>query len=162
MDIEELKIFGKSNAICPFFYSREAATTAELVLLPYNYLFDPNTRTAVNIDWKGAIVVIDEAHNLESFASDSASFEFSLIDLGQAGRELENAEKSISASANHEGQGAPTGSVNASNIATLAAIFLSFEKQVSERSQRAFWKTSILAMKCAKWIQTKWLHPLQS
>ena len=26
--------------------------------------------------------------------------------------------------------------------------------KVSERSERAFWKTSILAMKCAKWLQT--------
>tara|TARA_B110000305_G_scaffold233283_1_gene289501 strand:- start:511 stop:723 length:213 start_codon:yes stop_codon:yes gene_type:complete len=26
--------------------------------------------------------------------------------------------------------------------------------EVSERSERAFWKTSILAMKCAKWLQT--------
>ena len=27
--------------------------------------------------------------------------------------------------------------------------------KVSERSERAFWKTSILAMKCAKWPQKK-------
>jgi len=26
--------------------------------------------------------------------------------------------------------------------------------QVSERSERAFWETSILAMKCAKFLQT--------
>jgi len=35
-------------------------------------------------------------------------------------------------------------------------------RKVSERSVRAFWKTSILAMKCAKWLQTQWLHPLLS
>ena len=28
------------------------------------------------------------------------------------------------------------------------------EKEVSERSERAFWKTSIFAMKCAKWIDS--------
>ena len=28
------------------------------------------------------------------------------------------------------------------------------EEEVSERSERAFWKTRILAMKCAKWLQT--------
>ena len=28
------------------------------------------------------------------------------------------------------------------------------EFEVSERSERAFWKTSILAIKCAKWLQT--------
>ena len=32
--------------------------------------------------------------------------------------------------------------------------------KVSERSERAFWKTSILAMKCAKWLQTAtFIHP---
>jgi len=40
-----------------------------------------------------------------------------------------------------------------------------FDK-VSERSERAFWKTSILAMKCAKWLQTatsttKLTHPIR-
>ena len=34
--------------------------------------------------------------------------------------------------------------------------------KVSERSERAFWKTSIRAMKFAKWLQTLWLHPLLS
>ena len=28
------------------------------------------------------------------------------------------------------------------------------KNEVSERSERAFWKTSILAMKCVKWLQT--------
>jgi len=36
------------------------------------------------------------------------------------------------------------------------------EPEVSERSERAFWKTRILAMKCAKWLQTYWLQPLLS
>ena len=27
-------------------------------------------------------------------------------------------------------------------------------EKVSERSERAFWKTRILAMKCMKWLQT--------
>jgi len=37
---------------------------------------------------------------------------------------------------------------------------LSLTKEVSERSERAFWKTSILAMKCTKWLQqTQRLDP---
>jgi len=36
--------------------------------------------------------------------------------------------------------------------------YKSFE--VSERSERAMMKTIILAMKCAKWLETLWLHPL--
>jgi len=47
-------------------------------------------------------------------------------------------------------------------VATTAEGREALSKQVSEQSERTFWKTSILAMKCAKWLQTKWLHQLLS
>lgn len=40
MDIEDLKSYGKSRYICPFFYSKRAKESAELILMPYNYLFN--------------------------------------------------------------------------------------------------------------------------
>ena len=42
--------------------------------------------------------------------------------------------------------------IRASEVASVGE--LAVMKKVSERSERAFWKTSILAMKCAKWLQT--------
>lgn len=65
MDIEEAVTFGRSSETCSYFTTREAAKTAELVLMPYNYLLDSFLRGTMNLDWSRAIVIFDEAHNLE-------------------------------------------------------------------------------------------------
>ncbi len=41
---------------------------ADLVLMPYNYLVDPSIRARLNLPLQGAIVIIDEAHNIEGRA----------------------------------------------------------------------------------------------
>ena len=73
MDIEDLLELGKKQNVCPFYYSRSLVEGAELILMPYNYLFDKDARTTTlaEIAWENAVVIFDEAHNLESFASES-------------------------------------------------------------------------------------------
>jgi DNA repair helicase Rad3 len=44
-----------------------------LIFLPYNFLLDKSVRDASGIDLKGAIVILDEAHNVESSCQDAAS-----------------------------------------------------------------------------------------
>ena len=41
------------------------AEQAELVFLPYNYLIDSVVRTAMQISVSNAVLIFDEAHNLE-------------------------------------------------------------------------------------------------
>ena len=67
--------------------------SAEIVFLPYNYLLDPDTRTntLAEINWSNAVVIFDEAHNLESFASESASFDLTGVDLGGCIGEVQRA-----------------------------------------------------------------------
>lgn len=44
---------------------RAMASTAELVFMPYNYLIDARTRSGLGIRWQDAILIFDEAHNVE-------------------------------------------------------------------------------------------------
>jgi len=89
MDIEELKVWGKREKMCPYFYSRELSTRADLVLLPYNYLLDSSIRATLQIDWRGAVIVFDEAHNIEKVAADASSFTMTTTEIAACIEELQ-------------------------------------------------------------------------
>ncbi|KAG9510388.1 ATP-dependent DNA helicase DDX11, partial [Fragariocoptes setiger] len=63
-DIEELARKGRSMGACPYYASRAAVPEAELVVIPYNNLFHPETRAASSLDLKDSVIIVDEAHNL--------------------------------------------------------------------------------------------------
>uniref|UniRef100_A0A0N5C376 DNA helicase n=1 Tax=Strongyloides papillosus TaxID=174720 RepID=A0A0N5C376_STREA len=76
-DVEELVEYGTLNRFCPYF----AATTylrkdADIIFCPFNYIIDPIIRDTANIDVDNSIVILDEAHNIESFCRSSSSFSF--------------------------------------------------------------------------------------
>lgn len=73
MDIEQLADLGKEDKVCPYFFSRENSTRADLILLPYNYLMEASIRATMKVEWNNAIVILDEAHNIEKNASDASS-----------------------------------------------------------------------------------------
>jgi regulator of telomere elongation helicase 1 len=73
MDIEELSAFGQARGLCPYYLSRAFAATAELVFMPYQYLVDPATRGGLGIKWEGAVLIFDEAHNVEGVCADASS-----------------------------------------------------------------------------------------
>jgi hypothetical protein len=56
---------------------RAATDNADLILMPYNYLMDAESRKPYEMRWKDSIIIFDEAHNLESVAADSLSVEIS-------------------------------------------------------------------------------------
>ena len=60
-DLEDLVSMGKGHSVCPFYYTREQVQKAELVLVPYNYLFDKDARqsTLADIPWDNAVVIFD-------------------------------------------------------------------------------------------------------
>jgi len=93
LDIEQIVDVGKSDHICPYFYSRDNAEKAELILVPYNYLLESSIRATLKVEWKNAVVIFDEAHNLERVASDAASCTLSSTDLAQCILELQHVLK---------------------------------------------------------------------
>lgn len=64
-DIEDLCRYGRRSAACPYFLSRTWLEGAALVLTPYNYLLDPVVRSAMKINVRNAVLIFDEAHNIE-------------------------------------------------------------------------------------------------
>jgi Fanconi anemia group J protein len=75
-NVEELVRFGQQNNLCPYFMSREAATDhAELIFCPFDYIVSPTIREAMNVNIDGAVVIFDEAHNIEDVCRESGGVE---------------------------------------------------------------------------------------
>ena len=154
--MEDLLTMGKRNKVCPFFFTRNQISDADIIFLPYNYLFDREARKTLGtgagsnedgntsnsssnkstsgsniggINWKNAIVIFDEAHNLESFASESASFDLSGLDIAGCIGEVERALGMLHLSSmtdtaeNHRMEG---------NMIKLKAIFLQMEQYLEK------------------------------
>ncbi|XP_053964486.1 ATP-dependent DNA helicase DDX11 [Anastrepha ludens] len=81
MDIEELVGEGETLNACPYYAAREAAKSAQLVMLTYQMLLHRRTRLQTGIDLRGAIVIVDEAHNLLDTIAHLHSCELTLQQL---------------------------------------------------------------------------------
>ena len=69
------------------------ASRADLIFAPYNYLIDPKLRETFGnrIRWNDAILLFDEAHNVEGACAEAASFELPAANLASAVREAQEA-----------------------------------------------------------------------
>ncbi|WJX15585.1 DNA helicase [Trifolium repens] len=72
-DIEDLVKVGQSVKGCSYYAARSMSDDAQLVFCPYNYIINPVIRGAMDVDIKGAIVIFDEAHNIEDISRDAGS-----------------------------------------------------------------------------------------
>eukprot|EP01028_Stygiella_incarcerata_P007841 TRINITY_DN32869_c0_g1_i1.p1 TRINITY_DN32869_c0_g1~~TRINITY_DN32869_c0_g1_i1.p1 ORF type:complete len:1161 (+),score=311.51 TRINITY_DN32869_c0_g1_i1:91-3573(+) len=91
MDIEDLVKEGEKRTICPFYWSRLMRENAYITLVPYNYLVHRSIRKRLRINLENMIVVCDEAHNLEEWLSQSASFDLSALDIARCVMECQRA-----------------------------------------------------------------------
>eukprot|EP00547_Thalassionema_nitzschioides_P012812 CAMPEP_0194257186 /NCGR_PEP_ID=MMETSP0158-20130606/38397_1 /TAXON_ID=33649 /ORGANISM="Thalassionema nitzschioides, Strain L26-B" /LENGTH=404 /DNA_ID=CAMNT_0038996135 /DNA_START=8 /DNA_END=1219 /DNA_ORIENTATION=- len=130
MDMEDLLTMGKTRKVCPFYYTRSLIENAELILVPYNYLFDKEARTSTlsDVPWKNSVVIFDEAHNLEGFASDSASFDLTSVDVASCISELERVL------GYQQSMPEITERISANNLIKLKAIFLQLEEYIQQLS----------------------------
>jgi DNA excision repair protein ERCC-2 len=66
--LEELREWGRSNGMCPYFLSRRMLAFANVIIYSYHYLLDPKVAELVSREMgKDSIIVFDEAHNIGSF-----------------------------------------------------------------------------------------------
>ena len=64
-DLEDLVSAGRRVRGCPYYATRELLPSADIVFCPYNYLIDPIIRASMDINPSNAIIILDEAHNIE-------------------------------------------------------------------------------------------------
>uniref|UniRef100_M4EAN1 DNA 5'-3' helicase FANCJ n=1 Tax=Brassica campestris TaxID=3711 RepID=M4EAN1_BRACM len=88
-DIEDLVKVGKSVRGCPYYAAWSLAENAELVFCPYSYIVNPVIRAGVEVDLKGAIIIFDEAHNMEDIAREAGSINLDEETLFKLQSELE-------------------------------------------------------------------------
>lgn len=70
--------FANPSFCCSFFLSTDAIHARSSA---YNYVLDPVIRKSLNLDLKGNVVVLDEAHNIEDVLCESGSGDYGEFDL---------------------------------------------------------------------------------
>lgn len=95
MDIEDLHKLGKKHMFCPYYMSRELYQTADVIFLPYNYLLDHKIRASLDIDFNGAVIIFDEAHNVQKLCEETASVSISSQDIAVAIKDIDEALEEI-------------------------------------------------------------------
>lgn len=90
MDIEEVNKLGRETKICPYYGSRHSIKSAEIIALPYNILFQKDSRKSFSINLRNQVIIIDEAHNLIDTISSIHSVEITDAHVSQALAQLEN------------------------------------------------------------------------
>uniref|UniRef100_A0A3Q3L5G2 DNA 5'-3' helicase n=1 Tax=Mastacembelus armatus TaxID=205130 RepID=A0A3Q3L5G2_9TELE len=89
-DVEDLVTLGKRLRSCSYYAARELMQGASIIFCPYNYLLDPMIRESMEINLAGQILVLDEAHNIEDCARESASITLDYKSLQMSSDELDS------------------------------------------------------------------------
>uniref|UniRef100_A0AAR2KP58 Regulator of telomere elongation helicase 1 n=1 Tax=Pygocentrus nattereri TaxID=42514 RepID=A0AAR2KP58_PYGNA len=132
LDVEDLVKTGKKERVCPYYLSRSLKQHADIIFMPYNYLLDPKSRRAHNIELKGAVVIFDEAHNVEKMCEESTSFDLTPYDLTSA---IDAVDKLLREQAAEVGKGDPSEDFNVESLNSvlicLAEILMDLELAIN-------------------------------
>lgn len=95
IDIEDMKQTSKILGVCPFYQQRKLLPKADLIFLPYNYLLNNRIKTATKIELTDNIIIIDEAHNIDSVCEENKSIQITNKSTFDWHSELENFQKEV-------------------------------------------------------------------
>ncbi|KAM4562897.1 regulator of telomere elongation helicase 1 [Odontesthes bonariensis] len=133
LDVEDLVKFGNKQRVCPYYLSRSLKQQADVIFMPYNYLLDPKSRRAHNIDLNGAVVIFDEAHNVEKTCEESTSFDLTPYDMASAIAAVDRllAEQAEEASVSEDSNVESLGSgLNIQSVAKIKQMLLNLEAAI--------------------------------
>ncbi|KAL1680373.1 hypothetical protein EV122DRAFT_262410 [Schizophyllum commune] len=81
--------YGRDNTICPYFLVRRMMPFVDVVIYSFHYLLDPKVADQVSKELsKDAIVVFDEAHNIDNVCIESLSIDLTRPMLDSAARSV--------------------------------------------------------------------------
>ena len=67
--------------VCAYHYTLYSMNKYDIILMPYNYVLNPDIRDKVGLVLEKKVIIFDEAHNLERNFDHSCSFQLSLNDI---------------------------------------------------------------------------------
>lgn len=94
---EEIRNRGEKLRFCPYFFIRKTLGTADMIVLTYNYVLDPKIQEKINLP-SNAILVFDEAHNIDNACIDAFSYEITRNTVVKCSKGLEVMEQTINKS----------------------------------------------------------------
>ncbi|KAH7914658.1 hypothetical protein BJ138DRAFT_1143323 [Hygrophoropsis aurantiaca] len=81
--------YGRDNGICPYFTVRRMMPFVDVIIYSFHYLLDPKVADQVSKELsKDAIVVFDEAHNIDNVCIESLSIDLTRPMLDSASRSV--------------------------------------------------------------------------
>jgi len=88
-NLEDLKGFGEEHVMCPYYLARHSINFADVIIYSYQYIVNPRIAERISAQFEGnAIVVFDEAHNIDDVCIESLSVEFDKKTVESAGKNL--------------------------------------------------------------------------
>lgn len=91
-DIEDLYKNGKKLVCCPYYANKDRIKDADIIFVPYNYLIDPCIQMFSKLPLENAIVIIDEAHNIEKMCEEASSTAINTTQIGAAIQDLDRVQ----------------------------------------------------------------------
>ncbi|KAJ7097936.1 hypothetical protein B0H15DRAFT_920639 [Mycena belliarum] len=81
--------YGRDKGVCPYFTVRRMMPFVDIIIYSFHYLLDPKVAEQVSKEMsKDAIVVFDEAHNIDNVCIESLSIDLTRPMLDSAGRSI--------------------------------------------------------------------------
>jgi len=95
----EILSLGMEQGICPYMIERFLLKHASLISLSYNYILDKNVGLSISrtLDFSKCILVVDEAHNLQSATSNINSIKITERTIESSLKEIELSDMSKTA-----------------------------------------------------------------